>query len=426
MNMKNQQVPIQPKRHVLTALIREWLLDVMPRAMVLTAALLILSCDDSSDEPTPPEDEKVLVDATLVYTINASQVQLAAQLSGLNIDLGKFVNDVDIYKVTYHTEYRDKDIVASGLISLPKNATVVAPVLSYQHGTITRDADAPSNFAINKPETLVAGAFSSSGFVTVIPDYIGFGATSSTLHPYYVEDAIATSVVDMLRAAVELADEKNITLDEKLFLAGYSEGGYATMATHKAIETEGVDGLDLVASFPGAGAFDLQDIQERIFAMETYDHPFYLGYLAMAYRNTYDFNNLLTDFFQEPYASRIPSLYDNLKGSGEINAQLTTTIGDLIQPELRTGLLTEAKYKYLADAFRDNSLTDWVPAKKMYMYHGTSDTTVPFENSQHTYDVLIANGASPDIVTFTPLPGDHTTAVTPYVADLLVKLWSLK
>lgn len=403
-----------------------WLTKVIPRMIMIAFIVFMISCDDTENDPTPPDDQKVLVSATLVFTISATQVQAVAQLSGLNIDLSKFVSDVDIYKVTYHTEYKDEDIIASGLISLPKNASADAAVLSYQHGTITRDADAPSNFAITKPEALVAGAFSSSGFVTVIPDYVGFGSTASTLHPYYVEDAIATSVVDMLRAAVELADEKRVTLDEKLFLAGYSEGGYATMATHKAIETEGVDGLSLVASFPGAGAFDLQDIQERIFAMETYEHPFYLGYLAMAYRNTYDFNNLITDFFQEPYASRIPTLYDNQKGSGEINAQLTTSIGELIQPELRTGLLTESKYKYLADAFKNNSLTDWVPARKMFIYHGTSDTTVPFENSQHTYDMFIANGADPDVVTFTPIPGDHSSAVTPYVADLLVKLWALR
>lgn len=397
---------------------------LLPLSVILVAGMMITSCDDGASDPRP-EEPNALVDATLVATISASQVQLAAQISGLDIDFSKFINDVDIYKVTYNTEYKGNDVVASGLISLPKT-TQAAPVLSYQHGTITRNADAPSSFALNKPETLVAGAFSSSGFVTVIPDYIGFGSTANILHPYYVEDALAESVVDMLHATVELAEQKNITLDQKLFLAGYSEGGYVTMATHKAIEDEGVEDLELVASFPGAGAFDLQDIQSRIFAAETYQHPFYLAYITLAYQRTYDFNNLLTDFFQEPYASVIPSLFDNEKGSGEINSQLTTSIADLIQPEMRAGLLTDARYKYLADAFAENSLTDWKPEKRMFIYHGTSDTTVPFENSQHTYDALIANGASPDIVSFTALPGDHTTAVTPYVADLLIKLWSMK
>lgn len=396
---------------------------------ILQLMILIVvatACDvDEDQDPTPSEDPKTLVDATLVYTISASQVQLVAELSGYDVDFSKFVSDVDIYKVTYHTEYKGEDVVASGLISLPKNATS-APMLSYQHGTITRDADAPSNFSASKPEAIIAGAFSSSGFVTVIPDYVGYGSTATLRHPFFVEEEIAGSVVDMITAATELAEEKNVTLDQKLFLAGYSEGGYATMATHKAIESDGVGELDLVASFPGAGAYDLKDIQQRLFALDVYEHPFYLGYITLAYRDAYGFNSILTDFFQEPYASKMPELFDNASTFGTINGQLTTNMADLLQPDLRTGFLTNAKYQYIADAFEENSLLDWTPKKRMFMYHGTSDDTVPFENSQHTYDELIANGASTEVVTFTPIPGDHTSAVTPYVADLLVKLWSLK
>ncbi|MEJ1241129.1 lipase family protein [Chryseolinea sp. T2] len=393
---------------------------------VLLAAILLgtVACQNDGNDPQS-EEPHALVDATLVYTLSATQIQAIAKLSGLDINVSEFVGDVDIYKVKYNTEYKGVNLVASGLISLPKSGAA-APVISYQHATITRDADAPSNFSVSKPETLVAGAFSSSGFVTVIPDYVGYGSTSSTFHPFFVEDALAASVIDMLHAAIELAEEKNVTLDKKLFLAGYSEGGYVTMATHKAIEADGVGYLELTASFPGAGAYDLQDIQERLFAMNTYEYPFYLGYITLAYQHTYGFNTVLTDFFQEPYASRMPGLFDNLKGFGEINSQLTTDVGALIQPELRTGLLTDTRYKYLADAFKQNSLTDWKPTKRMFMYHGTSDTTVPFENSKHTYDVLIGNGTSTDIVSLTPLPGDHLSAVTPYVADLLIKISALK
>jgi predicted esterase len=393
--------------------------------LFLSMLFVYSSCSEESPGPQPPEDEKVLVDATLVYTITSTQVKLVAQLAGIDLAIDEFVHDVDIYKVTYNTSYKGGNVVASGLISFPKT-TEPSPVLSYQHGTITRDVDAPSNFAVNKPETLIAGAFSSSGFVTVIPDYVGFGSTATILHPYFVEEVTAAAVVNMLKAAQELADEKNIALNSKLFLAGYSEGGYATMATHKAIEADGVGDLDLVASFPGAGAFDLQTMQAQLFALDTYDDPFYLAYVTLAYSNTYDFSSLLTDFFQEPYAARIPGLFDNQKASGEINGQLTTSIADLLQPELRAGFLTDERYAYIADAFAENALTDWAPVKRMYMYHGTSDKTIPYENSQVTYEALIANGASEDIVSLTPLPGDHTSAVTPYVADLLIKLWSLR
>ena len=198
------------------------------------------------------------------------------------------------------------------------------------------------------------------------------------------------------------------------------------MATHKAIETDGLDGFELVASFPGAGAYDLQALEQTILTSENYDSPFYLAYIALAYQNTYGFLTFLTDFFQDPYAGRIPGLFDHQTGSSEINSQLTIHIPDLTKPNLAANILNNADYAYMKTAFQDNSLTDWTPKKKMFMYHGTSDTTVPFENSVSTFEALKANGASTDIISLTPLPGDHSSAVTPYVADLLVKLFTLK
>lgn len=394
------------------------------RIAFIITVITLASCEENN--PTAPEPgDEYLVDATVVYSATSAQVQLLVQLSGVDVDINEFVNDIDIYKVTYNTSYKDNAIVASGLIALPKTTSQV-PMISFQHGTITKDSDAPSNFSTDNLESLVYGALASSGFITVVPDYLGFGASVSVLHPYFVEDLTASAVTDLLMAARELAEDKNITFNRKLFLAGYSEGGYATMAAHKSIEQNDPEEFDLIASFPGAGAYDLLEMQQHILSSDTYDDPYYLAYLARAYQLTYDFNNLLTDFFQEPYASRIPGLFDHQKSSGEINSQLTVNIQELIQPELLEKIESDPAYSYLADAFEENTLTDWTPSKKMFMYHGTSDKTVPYENSVSTYDKLIDNGASDDILSLTPLPGDHGTAVAPYVADFLVKLWQLR
>ena len=161
-------------------------------------------------------------------------------------------------------------------------------MLSFQHGTITLHSDAPSNFSTSDPDALLYGALSSSGFISVIPDYIGFGSSSSILHPYYVEEYTASAILDMLKAAKELADEKNVKFNTRLFLAGYSEGGYATMATHKAVEETSVDGFELIASFAGAGAYDVKGMQDYLFGLETYDDPYYLAYLVRSYQLTYD------------------------------------------------------------------------------------------------------------------------------------------
>ena len=198
------------------------------------------------------------------------------------------------------------------------------------------------------------------------------------------------------------------------------------MSAHKAIEENGMDGFTLIASFPGAGAYDLKGMQEHIFNLQDYNDPHYLAYMARAYQLEYDEDNLLTDFFKEPYASRIPGLFDGQKGADQINAQLSSKISDLIQGDVLTNIDTDPKYDYLENAFVENSLTDWKPEIQMFMYHGLSDVTVPYQNSVDTYNKLLANGTSTGILTLTSLQGTHSTAVEPYIANLIEKLLSLK
>jgi pimeloyl-ACP methyl ester carboxylesterase len=394
------------------------------RLFLLLLICFVSSCNNSDNQPDIPE-EKFLVEAEFVYSSTAQQIKLLAQISGIGINPDEFKNDVDIYKVTYNTSYKGSALIASGLISLPKTTQEVG-MLSFQHGTLTNRAEAPSNFSASNSNALLYAAMASAGFIGVIPDYLGFGASSSMLHPYYVEEATASAVIDMLKAASELAEEKAVQFNEKLFLAGYSEGGYATMAAHKAIEENGLDGFSLIASFPGAGGYDIKGIQEAIFQEAEYDDPHYLAYIGRAYQLHYDKDNLLTDFFKEPYAGRIPSLFDGQKGADAINAQLTTDLSELIQANVLMNINTDPAYDYLVDAFNENSLTDWAPTVKMYMYHGTSDATVPYQNSVDTYNKLILNGASSENVTLTPLTGTHSSAITPYIADFIPKLLALK
>ena len=142
--------------------------------------------------------------------------------------------------------------------------------------------------------------------------------------------------------------------------------------------------------------------------------------MARAYQIEYDEDDLLTDFFKEPYASRIPGLFDGQKGADEINAQLTSKVSDLIQEDMLNNINTNPNYDYLENAFIENSLTDWSPKIQMFMYHGLSDATVPYQNSVDTYDKLLANGTSTGILTLTPLDGTHSPPLTP-ISQLLLK-----
>ena len=58
----------------------------------------------------------------------------------------------------------------------------------------------------------------------------------------------------------------------------------------------------------------------------------------------------------------------------------------------------------------------------MFMYHGTSDSTVFYSNSDKTYKNLIDYGANQTQLQFIPLAGDHSTALFPYINNVFDKL----
>jgi pimeloyl-ACP methyl ester carboxylesterase len=388
---------------------------------LLCVFLIITSCADE-EEP----EKTVIVTSTRILSRTAGELRSFLGASSFDIDLNTLKYDVDIDKVTYMTRYKNSEITASGLVVLPKTSDHVG-MISFQHGTILAQAEAPSALALNNTQLILFSALGSTGFIGAVPDFIGFGESKHIFHPYYVEEPTAVAVIDNLKAARELARKNSVQFNEKLFLAGYSQGGYATMAAHKYIETEGLKGFNLVASFPASGGYDIKGMQEYFFRQQTYNQPHYLAYVALSYQSYYGWTGVLNDFFREPYASRIPSLFNGVNTAGIINDQLTYTIPDLVQENLLKNVDTDAKYKYIVDAFNENSLLDWTPSVKMYMYHGNADTTVPYQNSVDTYNHFISAGASPETVTLTALPGaDHGSGIIPYIEELVKVVLVLK
>jgi pimeloyl-ACP methyl ester carboxylesterase len=382
-----------------------------------------LACSEKED-PSPETDDGNLVEAVVTASRTAAQLQFFIQLSGRDIDPGLFIYDVDIYEVVYKTSYHGTEINASGLVLLPKTNTAV-PMVSFQHGTIVQQAQAPTALSTTSPDLISYSALASMGFVTVVPDFIGFGESQELFHPYYVEEPTAEAVVDMLEAATVLAETKQIDFNGKLFLAGYSQGGYATLAAHKSIENNPSQDFDLIASFPGAGGYDITSMQKYFFGLETYPDPYYLAYVGMSYQSYYG-EEVLPDFFRDPYAGKIPSLFDGVKSPADIDNQLTPVIKDLVTAEILSGIDTDPSFQFLREKFEENSLVDWRPVAPVFMYHGDADITVPFENSQITYETLISNGASPQDLRLIRFAGKgHETAVEPYIVDVIKKLDSL-
>lgn len=398
--------------NLLKALIKFW---------VVFLVFIAVSCGSDNNEE-PVIQNEYLVSSSKVSAFSAGQVALFTSQFGLSDVNDLLVNGFETYKIEYSTEFLGQSIIASGLINIPIGDGVF-PIVSLQHGTIAANADAPS---VNPTENLLFSAVASAGYIAVVPDFIGFGSSADIVHPYYYEPHIAEPIVDMLRATKEFLVENEIQYDDKLFLGGYSEGGYATMVTHKLIENSFDNEFNLIASAPASGGYDIKHMQEYFFSLETYHNPFYLAFVGLSYETVLG-TNIIPLIFQEPYASNIPTLFDGSKSGSEINALLTDNVSDLLTEDFLTNFDTDAKYSEIKTKFIENSPLNWVPKASMYMYHGTSDITVPYSNSEASYDKLIVAGASKDIVQFIPIEGaNHSTGALPYFIDVLRKFEALK
>ena len=373
--------------------------------------LVATACNKDNDGPSFNH----IVAFEEVSTISSATVRSAIIFSQLDIPVASLQYDVDVYKISYATEYKGEEIIASGVVALPVMEKAKG-TLSFQHGTIAADDQAPSN-NLTTNDLLVYATVASAGLMVSIPDYIGFGASVDIMHPYYDESLTASAIVDQLYAAKELANVTGLDLPEDLYLAGYSQGGYATMAAHKYYEEQDIDGFDLKVSFPAAGGYDVKGVRDYFFEQETYDEPFFIAYVAESYRVTYDWDEPLSTYFKEPYASRIPNLFGgDLRGS-EINMQLTTDISELVAEDYLENT-NDAKFDEINEAFKSNSLTDWTPGIDMIMYHGSADITVPYENS-----VEVFNGFNSSKVSFIEIvEGTHSTSFIPYLEDLSNRL----
>ncbi|MCC9168147.1 lipase family protein [Pontibacter harenae] len=361
------------------------------------------------------------VSSELLLSVPKDMLQSVANSQGYSVYTNEIKYGVDVYKLEYTTTYQGHAIKASGLVVVPQNMTTPAPVISAQHGTIFTQSEAPSNFKGLSGFEL----FSAAGYVTLIPDYIGFGASAEIFHPYYDQKHSALAVVDMIKAAKSFYKEKEIQVNDKLFLAGYSEGGFVTLAAQKEIETNPTHGLKVTASAAGAGGYDLVSMLQGVKSGKSYSYPAYLVYVLQSYNKTNNWNRPLSDFFQEPYASKLEGLLNGKNSGGSINRELTTDPKKLFAPAFFAALSDASKEQPLKQALQANSFFDWVPQSPTRLYHGTTDNIVPFENSKQTYERFKAQGAKQ--LEFIPIEGkSHGTAFAPMLQDMVPWIKSFK
>ena len=320
-----------------------------------------------------------------------------------------------VYKVTYKTMFEGEPLTVSGLVSVPDEPGDY-PVISFQNGTNVEYNEAPTANPGNNL-FVVLESFASLGFIVVIPDYPGFGESKQVFHPYLEKDNMVPSLVDLLKATREFVSQDHIvaSLNEDLYLMGYSLGGWATLQLQREIETNGLEDYQLIASSCGAGPYNLNLLNELIVSQESYPMPYFLAFLMQAYHVHGKFSNPLNTIFADEYAAKIPDLFNGINTGGDINAQLTTNVTDLLHPDFRVGYESNAAYQPVQEALNNNGVEAWNTNTSTRLFHGENDTFVSMELSTQMKQDFSDLGVSNELVKMVVLPGeDHQSAILPF------------
>ncbi|WP_020605482.1 alpha/beta hydrolase family protein [Spirosoma spitsbergense] len=359
---------------------------------LLFAGYLVLAvptgCRQSNEsDPLAPASTRTLVSSSLIGEF--STAQLRSRFSGVTAPLQFFIRyGIKAYRLEYTTTNTDgKTIKASGALLVP-TAQAAFPLLSMQHGTITSDSDAPSYFESGSEAYTYGSVFASQGYIIAAPDYIGYGASKDLPHTYEQRNGLATASLDMLRAARDFLADQQVNWDKRLFIAGYSEGGYATLSLQKKLEEETGNEFNLVASSCGAGAYDKPAFMNQIINNESagvdYINRLYL-WVLLTYDRIYGLNRPMTYYFKEPYASQI-------KAQGK-DASINVSLNKIFTDSFKQAINTGTDKEFLA-AVQDNDIHDWKPKTRTQLYHGDADEIVLYLNSLNTYEAMQKRGAT--------------------------------
>ncbi|MDP2889519.1 MAG: alpha/beta fold hydrolase [Bacteroidota bacterium] len=404
---------------------RKWLFLI-----VVFTGLFLNSCKDNNEPETPDYEYYIsnqYKSEVTAQTINIKLLFAQVQFPEIAAFSAKATNDVLIHKVTYRTSLQGKNIKASGLVYLPKTAGNY-PVLSFQNGTNTVNKDAPSE-SPGSDNWFMLESLASMGFIVVVPDYIGFGESANLPHPYLHAESTTQSILDMLRAVNELTAEDKVEAKptKDLFIFGYSQGGWATMQLQREIEKNHSEEFDLVASSCAAGPYSIGFMNDFIAKSAEYDMPYFLGYLLNSYHSLELFPNKLNELFQEPYATKIPTLYNGINTGGTINTALTTNMTNLLTSEFRTGFDTNTKFAGLKSAFIANSVAPWAISTPTRLYHGSADELIPISLSNKMVQDLRTAGTPNEKIEMMTIPGaNHSGGVFPVGISTIEWFLSLK
>lgn len=335
---------------------------------------------------------------------------------------------------------------ASGGIMVPSGTDAACtgerPVLLYAHGTTT---DKNKNMASpqDSEAALIAAMYAAQGYIVVAPNYAGYEASTLPYHPYLNMDQQAKDMVDALTAARKGFADVGARASAKLFVSGYSQGGFVSMATQRALQ---LAGTPVTAAAHLSGPYALGTFGDAVYAGNVnLGATIFSPLLTTSFQRTY--GNIYTtpsEMYEAAYAPTIETLLPSttaqsvLLSTGKLPATAMFAADSAPKPAgfesfFGAGNLVKTSYRntYLADAVANptapkhplrvaankNDLLqrNWTPNKPMLLCGGNADPTVFFRvNTQAAQAYFAGKGVPAQAVTVLDVDSPATSASDPF------------
>jgi dienelactone hydrolase len=437
--------------------------------LFLALGLLLAGCGSDNPQPLLYTSRSVVVSPAVVLKsvdfiagINAQVADILAQNPANRDDWVKFLEyfddiashatfDVQLHRMRYPSTGADgSQIMLSGLIILPRGDSAAlpdVPIMMYSHATETSRALAPSRFLsagaspMDYPEVLFSIVMAMTGYGVVLPDYEGLGSNTN-IQPFVHAKTLAVQVVDMLRATRDgLAGSVPLfrppcAWNGKLFLMGYSEGGFVTLAATRELQQNASAEFTVTAAAPLSGPHDLSGTMRNVILSDApFKAPYYLPFLLTSYYSVYKDPALSPGYTMlAPFSTTLPPLFDGSSTGEAINIAMGMSYDpvSLIVPKsiLTSQFISDlestssAVYGHLLE---NDTYRGWAPTVPVRLVHNPDDDLVPFANSRVAFDTFSSAGAkhwvslvsSTDTVNISnsTVPTIHVAAAIPELHD---------
>ena len=291
------------------------------------------------------------------------------------------------------------------------------PVLVYNHGT-SLPKDAVASAFRGHEWAFGAAAAAYYGLVVVMPDYPGMGGDSSRYHPFCHRRSLAYAVLDTLPAVRRMLEQDPYLIqngyrwESRLYVMGYSEGGYASLAAAREWEARPehyrkASGFDLAGTVCMGAPLDLTGTTRQAFLHPTIPtpHVFYLPMFVLGYREVYG-------RMVDPQEILAPALLENREdggllrwadGSREgllVDAAIGRRLGvppgrlvlrGLFNPAWVAGVLEAEDFlaSPLGQAMQENDLVEgWAPTRPILFAHSPDDRDISIQNAHRALEGL--------------------------------------